>query len=174
MECENQFTGWEDVELSEQGQIEAKKAGQILQSKTLHYAWTSVLKRAYHTLQIILTEMKQTHIPITHSWRLNERHYGVLQGLNKKQVAKTIWNKQVFQWKRFFDSPPPLISEETARKQAKKEIFKDVPLGQFPRGESLQDTLKSVLPVWQNQIQPILNKNQNVLVSLMEIVFEPY
>ncbi len=166
--AKNQFTGWEDIDLSPQGVNEAKRAAKIIAQTQISFgcAWTSVLKRAQQTLQIILQKQDQsTVIPVRNSWRLNERHYGLLQGLNKQKAILKYGEEQVFKWRRSFQTKPPLISEDEANQQSQKPIFQDIPKYLFPRGESLKDTLERVLPLWQESILPFLEADKNILIA---------
>jgi len=161
---ENRFTGWVDVDLTEQGQTEALEAGKQLQIAELTFdiAFTSVLKRATKTLFIILEEMNLTWIPVINSWELNERHYGALQGLNKVDVAKQYGEDQVQTWRRSYDTPPPVMAEDNSshpRFDAKYDGIEGL-----PGSESLKDTLARVKPYWQDKILPSLLGNQNVLI----------
>ena len=161
---ENRFTGWVDVDLTEQGQIEALEAGKQLKLAELTFdiAFTSVLKRATKTLFIILEEMNLTWIPVINSWELNERHYGALQGLNKVDVAKQYGEDQVQTWRRSYDTPPPVMAEDNSshpRFDAKYDGIEGL-----PGSESLKDTLARVKPYWQDKILPSLLGNQNVLI----------
>lgn len=165
--AQNQFTGWTDIDLSSRGKEEAQKAGRILQQTKIDFytAWASVLKRAVHTLQIILKEAHQPSILIQKSWRLNERHYGRLQGINKQQAVLEYGEEQVFQWRRGFHTRPPLLSSKQALKQAGLNVFQNIPKNCLPRGESLKDTLDRVLPLWTESIFPILKSDKNVLIT---------
>ena len=161
---ENRFTGWVDVDLTEQGQTEALEAGKQLKLAELTFdiAFTSVLKRATKTLFIILEEMNLTWIPVINSWELNERHYGALQGLNKVDVAKQYGEDQVQTWRRSYDTPPPVMAEDNSshpRFDAKYDGIEGL-----PGSESLKDTLARVKPYWQDKILPSLLGNQNVLI----------
>ena len=160
--AENRFTGWEDIDLSPQGEEEAKRAGQVLLQKNLSfdYAYTSILKRAIRTLWIILKELDEVFLPVCKSWRLNERHYGQLQGLNKEDVALKYGKDQVHSWRRSYSlSPPPA---EDIKKLSQKKMFQNIPV---PQGESLEQTYHRVLPLWRESIQPKLEKGKNVLVA---------
>ena len=164
--AQNKFTGWEDIDLSPKGKKEAQKAGQLLAQTQIefHLTWTSILKRAQNTLNIILQEL-QIDTPIYQTWRLNERHYGKLQGWNKQQTILEYGEEQVFQWRRSFHIKPPLLSQKEAEEQSKRPIFQNIPKKLFPRGESLKDTLDRVLPLWQDSILPMLKKNKNILIT---------
>ena len=159
---ENKFTGWTDVELSENGVIEAKEAGQVLKEKgfTFDVAYTSMLKRANHTLDYILEELGEEDIPVYRSWRLNERHYGALQGLNKKDTALKYGDEQVHIWRRSYDVRPPALSDDDPRYTSMKEIYTEY----IPHTECLKDTVKRVLPFWKSDIKKSLLDNKKVLV----------
>ena len=161
--AQNRFTGWEDIDLSPKGEQEARKAGQLLRKHSLHFdcAWTSVLKRAIRTLWILLEETNHCFIPVSKTWRLNERHYGELQGLNKKETALKYGESQVLKWRRGYDTSPPFLSQPSLQKS--HPAFKEI--SQIPRGESLKDTLHRVLPVWEKEISPALSQNKNILIT---------
>lgn len=161
---ENKFTGWTDIELSDQGVKEAKLAGQKL-ARTgidIDIAFTSVLKRANDTLDFVLKEMHKTNIPIYKSWRLNERHYGALQGLNKVETALKFGDEQVHIWRRSFDVLPPLLDEKDPRNPKFDSLYKGVK--DLPLGESLETCQRRVLPYWHSHIYPELKKGNNVLI----------
>ena len=153
---ENRFTGWVDVDLTEQGQNEALEAGKELKEAELNFdiAYTSVLKRATKTLFIILEEMNLTWIPVINSWELNERHYGALQGLHKVDVAKQYGEDQVQIWRRSYDTPPPVMAEDD--KSHPRFDTKYDGIDNLPGSESLKDTLNRVKPYWQDNILPSL------------------
>lgn len=161
--AENRFTGWEDIDLSSKGEEEARKAGQTVVKNDLRFdcTYTSILKRAIRTLQIILKEMDEVSLPIYKSWKLNERHYGKLQGLNKEDTALKYGKEQVYSWRRSYSLNPPLMDEKDLRRLSQKEIFQNISV---PRGESLEQTYNRVLPLWQENIQPKLEKGQNILI----------
>ena len=161
---ENRFTGWVDVDLTEQGQTEALEAGKQLRVAELTFdiAFTSVLKRATKTLFIILEEMNLNWIPVINSWELNERHYGALQGLNKVDVAKQYGEDQVQIWRRSYDTPPPVMAEDDSSHPRFDEKYDGI--DGLPGSESLKDTLARVKPYWQDKILPSLLGNQNVLI----------
>ena len=163
---ENLFTGWTDVDLSEQGRTEAASAGRQLLAEhlTVDVAHTSVLKRAIRTLWIMLDEMDRMWIPVERSWRLNERHYGALQGLNKAQTVEQHGEAQVKVWRRSYDVPPPPLSREDDRHPRFDPRYADVDPALLPSTESLKDTLARVLPYWRERIAPGLRSGRNVLV----------
>ena len=161
---ENKFTGWVDVDLSEKGYAEAKHAGQILRDHGLEFdkAYTSVLKRAIKTLNIILEETDQLWLPTVKSWRLNERHYGALQGLNKAETAEKYGNEKVHIWRRSYDTLPPLMNENDELSQINdRRYLKDV----VPMAENLKITLERVMPIWQDQIEPDLRAGKNIIIA---------
>ena len=164
---ENLFTGWTDVDLSDQGRDEAERAGrQLLDEKLLvDVAFTSVLKRAIRTLWIMLDEMDRMWIPVERSWRLNERHYGALQGLNKAQTVERHGDAQVKIWRRSYDIPPPPLGADDQRHPRFDPRYADVPAAELPAAESLKDTLARVLPFWHSRIAPELRCGRNVLVA---------
>jgi 2,3-bisphosphoglycerate-dependent phosphoglycerate mutase len=163
---ENLFTGWTDVDLSAHGRVEAIQAGQqlIREKLTFDIAFTSVLKRAIRTLWIILDEMDLMWIPVERSWRLNERHYGALQGLNKAQTAERHGAEQVKIWRRSYDIPPPPLEPNDQRHARFDPRYKNLKPHEIPGTESLKDTLARVLPYWENRIAPELKANRNVLI----------
>ena len=158
--AQNRFTGWEDIDLSPQGEFEAQKAGLLLIQKKINFdvAYTSLLKRAVRTLWIILREMDAVWLPVHKSWRLNERHYGSLQGLNKKETASKYGEDQVFKWRRSYTLSPPL----SQGKENQKKMFQNISI---PKGESLAQTAERVKPLWVQQIKKQLCQNKNVLVT---------
>lgn len=164
---ENLFTGWTDVDLSDQGRQEAARAGrQLLEEKlVVDIAFTSVLKRAIRTLWIMLDEMDRMWIPVERSWRLNERHYGALQGLDKAQTVERHGEAQVKIWRRSYDIPPPPLGADDQRHPRFDPRYADVPPAELPATESLKDTLARVLPFWQSRIAPELRRGRNVLVA---------
>ena len=162
---QNLFTGWTDVDLTEQGVREAITAGQQLKSLEIQFdvAYTSVLVRAIRTLWLMLDEMGLMWIPVERSWRLNERHYGALQGLNKAETTAQHGAEQVHIWRRSYDIPPPPLEESDERHPRFDPRYKDVP--SVPATESLKDTLERVSPYWLDQIAPRLKADQNVLIA---------
>lgn len=163
---ENRFTGWQDVELSDKGRAEAQKGGKGLKSKGFQFdvAYTSVLKRAIHTLDLILTEIDQVWLPVHKEWRLNERHYGGLQGLNKAETAAQHGEEQVKIWRRSYDTPPPAMDETDPRYPGKDLRYRGLRVDEIPRGESLKDTVTRFLPLWQGVIAPQVKTGQKVLI----------
>ena len=161
---ENKFTGWVDVDLSEKGYAEAKHAGQILKDHGLEFdkAYTSVLKRAIKTLNIILEESDQLWLTTVKSWRLNERHYGALQGLNKAETAEKYGDEKVHIWRRSYDTLPPLMNADDELSQVNdRRYLKDV----VPMAENLKITLERVMPIWQDQIEPDLRDGKNIIIA---------
>jgi 2,3-bisphosphoglycerate-dependent phosphoglycerate mutase len=163
---ENLFTGWTDVDLSELGRAEATRAGQELVRERLavDIAFTSVLKRAIRTLWIMLDAMECMWVPVERSWRLNERHYGALQGLNKAQTVAQYGEAQVKVWRRSYDIPPPPLTPEDPRHPRFDTRYAAVPPQDLPATESLKDTLARVLPFWHARIAPELRSGRNVMV----------
>ncbi len=163
---ENLFTGWTDVDLSEQGRAEALAAGRLLreQGHEFDIAFTSVLKRAIRTLWLMLDEMDRMWIPVERSWRLNERHYGVLQGLDKAATSAQFGAEQVKIWRRSFDKPPPSLAPDDPRHPKFDARYRGVPECELPATESLKDTLARVEPCWRGRIAPALASGQHVLV----------
>lgn len=164
---ENRFTGWTDVDLSEKGLKEAQKAGQVLQKEGFVFdvAFTSVLKRAIRTLWIALSEMDQMWIPIHNSWRLNERHYGALQGLNKAETAAKFGEEQVLVWRRSYDVPPPVLEKTDERYPGRDPRYKDLPEQDIPLTECLKDTVERFLPYWHEAIAPEIKANKRVVIA---------
>jgi 2,3-bisphosphoglycerate-dependent phosphoglycerate mutase len=163
---ENRFTGWTDVDLTEKGIIEARQAGQLLQKEgyTFDLAYTSVLKRAIRTLWIVMDEMDLMWLPVYRSWRLNERHYGALQGLNKKDTADKYGVEQVHLWRRGYDVPPPLLERTDRRFSGGDPRYADIHAAEIPLGESLKNTLERVLPYWHETIAPNLRAGEKALI----------
>jgi 2,3-bisphosphoglycerate-dependent phosphoglycerate mutase len=163
---ENLFTGWTDVDLSAHGRVEAIQAGQeLLREKlTFDLAFTSVLKRAIRTLWIVLDEMDLMWIPVERSWRLNERHYGALQGLNKAQTAERHGAEQVKIWRRSYDIAPPPLEVNDQRHPRFDPRYKNLKPNEIPATESLKHTLARVMPFWESRIAPELKANRNVLI----------
>lgn len=163
---ENRFTGWYDVGLAEKGIEEAIKAGQTLKNEKLGFdiAYTSMLKRAIKTLDYILDEMDLVWIPVIKDWRLNERHYGNLQGLNKTEMVEKHGEAQVKVWRRSYDTPPPEMDANDARHPKNDERYKHVPLRDLPGAESLKDTLHRFVPLWKDKIISDLKLERRVLI----------
>jgi len=163
---ENRFTGWTDVDLDEQGQKEANLAGQILKDSgfTFDIAFTSVLKRAIRTLWLILDKMDLMWIPVERSWRLNERHYGALQGLDKAETAQKFGEDQVQIWRRSYDIPPPALDESDERNPKNDPRYAEISNEEIPLTEALKNTKDRFLPYWHAEIAPALKENKRVLV----------
>jgi 2,3-bisphosphoglycerate-dependent phosphoglycerate mutase len=164
---ENRFTGWTDVDLTEKGTEEAKKAGRILKSEgyTFDLAYTSVLKRAIKTLWSALDEMDLTWIPVINSWKLNERHYGSLQGLNKSETAEKYGEDQVHIWRRSYDVPPPEMTKDDERYAGLDPRYKNLTDEEIPLTESLKLTVDRVVPYWENEIAPQVKSGKKVVIS---------
>jgi len=164
---ENRFTGWTDVELSAEGVEEAKHAAALLRAHDIGFdhCFTSVLKRAIHTLWIVLDELDLAWLPVSCSWRLNERHYGALQGLNKDQMRREVGAEQLHKWRRSYTARPPALDERDERYPGKDAKYALIPRGEIPLGESLEDTVARVLPYWQEHVEPLLMEGHTVLVT---------
>ena len=163
---ENRFTGWTDVPLSEKGTLEAKNAGQVLKKEGYAFdvAFTSVLKRAIDTIDLTLKEM-HLKIIVHYSWRLNERHYGALQGLNKTEMAAKYGEGQVKLWRRSYATQPPALEKSDERHPSHNHLFKDVPKNELPSTECLKDVVARVLPYWNSDIAPALKAGKKVIVA---------
>jgi 2,3-bisphosphoglycerate-dependent phosphoglycerate mutase len=163
---ENRFTGWHDVDLSEKGRAEALKGGKALKEKGFLFdvAYTSVLKRAIHTLDYVLDQVDQVWLPVYKEWRLNERHYGALQGLNKAETAARHGEEQVKIWRRSYDTPPPPLEANDPRMPSKDARYKNVDPKELPNGESLKDTVARFLPLWKNTISAEIKAGKKVLI----------
>lgn len=164
---ENRFTGWTDVDLSVNGVKEAHRAGQLLREGgfTFDIAFTSVLKRAIKTLWISMEELDQMWLPVINSWRLNERHYGALQGLNKAETAEKYGKEQVHIWRRSYDVPPPPLSEDDPRHPRFDPRYAHMEGATLPACESLKDTLARVMPYWTSNLAPALRSGKKVVVA---------
>ena len=164
---ENRFTGWTDVDLTEQGSTEAREAGRLLKEGGFDFdvAFTSVLKRAIRTLWIALDEMDRMWIPVTQSWRLNERHYGALQGLNKSETTAEYGDAQVLVWRRSYDTPPPPLMPDDRRASFADPRYATLLREQIPLTECLKDTVARVLPVWNELIAPAIRAGSRVLIT---------
>ena len=164
---ENRFTGWTDVDLSERGFAEARRAGRLLKSEgyVLDVAFTSLLKRAVRTLWIALDEMDLMWIPVHHSWRLNERHYGALQGLNKAETAEKFGDAQVKIWRRSYDVRPPALTRGDAGWPGRDPRYRDLELQDIPLTECLKDTVARFLPCWHNAIAPAVQSGRRVIIA---------
>ena len=163
---ENRFTGWTDVELTEQGMKEAEEAGIALREQGFHFdlAYTSVLKRAEHTLDLILKEMGEENIEIKRNWRLNERHYGALQGLNKDETKEKYGAEQVLLWRRSTDVRPPELDVTDPRYPGNDPKYKDLTEDELPKTENLIDTIKRVPQYWNSDIEKSLKEGKNVII----------
>jgi 2,3-bisphosphoglycerate-dependent phosphoglycerate mutase len=164
---ENRFTGWTDVDLTEKGIAEAREAGRVLKEAgfTFDVAYTSVLKRAIRTLWLTLDEMDLMWLPVVHDWRLNERHYGALQGLNKAETAAKYGDEQVLVWRRSYDVPPNPLDENDPRTSFKDPRYASLRREEIPLTECLKDTVARVMPVWDESIAPAIRAGKNILIS---------
>ena len=164
---ENKFTGWTDVDLSEKGRDEAREAGRLMNGEKYEFdvAFTSVLKRAIRTLWIALDEMDMMWIPVHRSWRLNERHYGALQGLNKAETAAKHGEAQVKIWRRSYDIPPPPLASDDPGHPSHDRRYAALTAAQLPRTESLKNTVDRFLPYWHETIAPAIKNGQRVLIA---------
>jgi 2,3-bisphosphoglycerate-dependent phosphoglycerate mutase len=164
---ENRFTGWTDVDLSAAGVEEARAAGRLLAAQGFEFdvACTSVLKRAIRTLWLALDEMDRIWLPVQKSWRLNERHYGALQGLNKAETAAKFGEAQVLAWRRSYDTPPPALEPGDPRDAAADPRYAGLARAEVPRTECLKDTVARVLPYWNEAIAPMVRAGRRVLVA---------
>jgi len=164
---ENRFTGWTDVELSEQGIKEAKEAGKVLKEKGFNFdvAYTSVLKRANDTLKYILEELGEENIPVKKSWRLNERHYGALQGLNKDETKEKYGAEQVLLWRRSTDVRPPALSKDDERYPGNDSKYSELKENELPTTENLIDTIKRVMEYWNSDIKKDLETGKRVIIA---------
>jgi 2,3-bisphosphoglycerate-dependent phosphoglycerate mutase len=164
---ENRFTGWKDVDLTPKGVEEARAAGRVLEAGgyDFDFTFTSVLKRAIRTLNIALEEMDRLWLPVEKDWRLNERHYGALQGLDKAQTAAKYGEAQVMLWRRSYDVPPPALDPSDERNAARDPRYRSLRPGQVPLSECLKDTVARVVPYWQERIAPRVAAGERVLVA---------
>jgi 2,3-bisphosphoglycerate-dependent phosphoglycerate mutase len=164
---ENRFTGWYDVDLSDKGRTEAKTGGKVLHDEGYKFdvAYTSVLKRAIHTLWIVLDELDQAWIPVHRSWRLNERHYGGLTGLNKAETAAKYGDAQVKIWRRSYDIPPPPLEKSSEHYPGKDPRYAELKESELPLTECLKDTVARVLPLWSSTIAPMIKSGKRVLIA---------
>ena len=164
---ENRFTGWTDVDLTPTGVEQAKNAGCLLKAEGYEFdvAYTSVLKRATRTLWHCLDEMDRTWLPVVHSWRLNERHYGALQGLNKADMAKQYGDAQVLVWRRSYDTPPPALEATDPRSERSDIRYAKLQAEQIPLTECLKDTVARVLPFWNESMAPAIKAGKRVVVA---------
>ncbi len=164
---ENRFTGWTDVDLSEKGLQEAMAAGEVMKKEGLTFdiAYTSVLKRAIRTLWLALDKMDLMWIPVVRSWRLNERHYGALQGLNKSEMASKYGEEQVLVWRRSYDIPPPALDTKDDRYPGHDRRYADLRENEIPRTECLKDTVARFLPLWHETIAPMVKSGKRVIIA---------
>src|ERR1043166_7187432 len=164
---ENRFTGWTDVDLSEKGRQEAKEAGQLLKAEGYGFdaVFTSVLKRAIRTAWMILDELDLMWLPVNRSWRLNERHYGALQGLNKSETAEKFGETQVKIWRRAYDIAPPPLTPDDERYPGRDARYKNLLSEELPLTECLKDTVARFLPLWHDTIAPAIQARQKVLIA---------
>ena len=164
---ENRFTGWTDVDLTDQGREEAKAAGRVLKEKGFIFdkAHTSVLKRAIRTLWIALDELDQMWLPVRRDWRLNERHYGALQGLNKAETAEKHGEEQVLIWRRSYDIPPPALAEDNEHYPGHDPRYANLTSKELPLTECLKDTVERFLPYWHEAIVPEIKEGQRVIIA---------
>jgi 2,3-bisphosphoglycerate-dependent phosphoglycerate mutase len=164
---ENRFTGWTDVDLTDTGREEAREAGRLMEKDKFEFdvAYTSVLKRAIRTLWIVLDEMDMMWIPVYNSWRLNERHYGALQGDNKAETASKHGEAQVKIWRRSYDIPPPPLSTLDPGHPSHDRRYGDIPRKGVPVTESLKDTVARFLPYWHERIAPDIKAGKHVLIA---------
>ncbi|MCU0813199.1 MAG: 2,3-diphosphoglycerate-dependent phosphoglycerate mutase [Burkholderiaceae bacterium] len=164
---DNRFTGWTDVPLTDTGVEQARQAGRLLREAGYDFdvAYTSVLKRAIWTLWYALDEIDRTWLPIVNDWRLNERHYGALQGLNKAETAKQYGDEQVLIWRRSYDTPPPPLSPDDPRGQRDDVRYAALPREQIPLSECLKDTVARVLPCWTERLAPAILSGQRIVMA---------
>ena len=163
---ENRFTGWTDVDLTELGIQEANHAGDLLKDRGMAFdhAYTSYLKRAVKTLNCVLDRLDQDWLPVSKSWRLNEKHYGMLQGLNKSETAQKYGDEQVLIWRRSYDVAPPPLAEDDPANPKWDPRYKEVPDSELPRTESLKETINRMMPYWKGTILPSLRTLDNILI----------
>ncbi len=164
---ENRFTGWTDVDLTDKGREEAREAGRLMKAEGFSFdiAYVSVLRRALTTLWLALDEMDELWIPVEKSWRLNERHYGALQGLNKAETAAKFGDDQVLVWRRSYDIPPPVLEKTDERWPGHDPRYKNIPEAELPVTECLKDTVARFLPLWHEMIAPVVRSGQKVIIA---------
>ena len=164
---ENRFTGWTDVDLTATGIEQARQAGLKLKASGFEFdlGYTSVLKRAIHTMWHTLDSMERSWLPVAHHWRLNERHYGALQGLNKAETAQKFGDAQVLAWRRSYDEPPPALSPEDERCERHDPRYVSLQPGEIPLTECLKDTVARVMPFWQDTLSPAILSGKRVIIS---------
>jgi 2,3-bisphosphoglycerate-dependent phosphoglycerate mutase len=163
---ENRFTGWTDVDLTEQGREEARAAGRLLKAEGFEFdiVYTSVLKRAIRTMQIVMDELDQMWVPVIRDWRLNERHYGALQGLDKAETAARFGDEQVKIWRRSYSTPPPPLTADDERHPSRDRRYKGLDAKDLPLTESLKETVARFIPYWENTIAPRVKAGERVLI----------
>ena len=164
---ENRFTGWKDVDLTEKGVEEARAAGRLLKREgfDFDFTFTSVLKRAIRTLNLVLEEMDRVWLPVEKDWRLNERHYGALQGLNKAETAAKFGDAQVKIWRRAYDTPPPPLEDGDPRLESNNPRYAGLAPDEFPKTECLKDTVGRFLPYWHETVAPTLRSGKRVIIA---------
>jgi len=163
---ENRFTGWTDVDLTEKGADEAREAGRLLKAGgfTFDVVYTSVLKRAIRTMWLLMDEMDLMWLPVVRRWRLNERHYGALQGLNKAEMAAKFGEQQVHEWRRSYATPPPALDPDDERFPGRDPRYASLSQDELPRTECLKDTVERFLPLWHEEIAPVVKSGTKVLI----------
>ena len=163
---ENRFTGWHDVDLTAKGEEEGRRSGRLLKDEGFAFdvVYTSLLKRAIRTMWLALEELDQTWVPVHREWRLNERHYGALQGLNKAETAAKHGEDQVLIWRRSYDIPPPALDPDDERHPAKDRRYANLPAENLPLSECLKDTVDRFMPLWQDTIAPVVQEGKSVLI----------
>ena len=163
---ENRFTGWHDVNLTAKGEEEGRRSGRLLKDEGFAFdvVYTSLLKRATRTMWLALEELDQTWVPVHREWRLNERHYGALQGLNKAETAAKHGEDQVLIWRRSYDIPPPALDIDDERHPAKDRRYANLPAENLPLSECLKDTVDRFMPLWQDTIAPMVQDGKSVLI----------
>ena len=164
---EDRFTGWTDVDLSNKGRAEALEAGRRLLASSIipQYCFTSYLRRAIHTLDIVLDKIDRCWLPVVKDWHLNERHYGALQGLNKSETAEKFGEEQVLVWRRSFDVRPPVLEPSDERNPANQAQYRDEDKSELPLGESLKDTIARTVPYFENEIAPKMREGKRVIIA---------
>ena len=163
---ENRFTGWHDVDLTAKGEEEGRRSGRLLKDEGFAFdvVYTSLLKRAIRTMWLALEELDQTWVPVHREWRLNERHYGALQGLNKAETAAKHGEDQVLIWRRSYDVPPPSLDPDDERHPGKDRRYANLPAENLPLSECLKDTVDRFMPLWQDTIAPVVQEGKSVLI----------
>jgi len=163
---ENRFTGWHDVDLTAKGEEEGRRSGRLLKDEGFAFdvVYTSLLKRAIRTMWLALEELDQTWVPVHREWRLNERHYGALQGLNKAETAAKHGEDQVLIWRRSYDVPPPALEPDDERHPGKDRRYANLPAENLPLSECLKDTVDRFMPLWQHTIAPVVQDGKSVLI----------